>query len=206
MAEQIKISLTTFVDFVSAVGTSRLTRVRKAKEQYKRGYDPRGDFWRQLRLGIIAMHKQEEAKSYLDNIVEKLNPRSNRRFPYQKCIRTYKKWMGRKRFEWFEPGSMHWTHRNLIVLVNPELGLKINGEPHLIKLYFKAEPLSKYKEDVIHHLMRKTPSEADSELKPGILEVQRGKHITQTVDVAGIDALLVAEASAFLEMWNRIEI
>lgn len=36
------VTLTTFMDFVVAAGTRKVTCVRKAKKQYGQGYDPHG--------------------------------------------------------------------------------------------------------------------------------------------------------------------
>src|ERR1700755_1981682 len=43
------VSLTTFVDFVAASGTTRITRVRNAKTFYAQGYAPERDFYKPLR-------------------------------------------------------------------------------------------------------------------------------------------------------------
>jgi hypothetical protein len=43
------ITLTTFVDFVGATGTARLTRVRNAKRFYEEEYAPERDFYKPLR-------------------------------------------------------------------------------------------------------------------------------------------------------------
>ena len=43
------VTLTTFVDFIAATGTARITRVRAAKAYYEQGYAPERDFYKQLR-------------------------------------------------------------------------------------------------------------------------------------------------------------
>jgi hypothetical protein len=48
------VSLTTFVDFVAATGTTRITRVRSAKTYYEQGYAPERDFYKPLRDRIEA--------------------------------------------------------------------------------------------------------------------------------------------------------
>lgn len=45
--------MTTFVDFVTASGTSRLSKLKQAKKQYGREYDPRHDYYKPLRERII---------------------------------------------------------------------------------------------------------------------------------------------------------
>jgi hypothetical protein len=53
-----QISLTTFVDFVSATATTRLTKVRAAKSYYEAGYGPERDFYGPLRKRIVEAFEQ----------------------------------------------------------------------------------------------------------------------------------------------------
>ena len=57
-----EISMTTFVDFVLATGTKRLTCVKKAKKDYGKKYDPARDFYRLLRDKIMVMHQESKPK------------------------------------------------------------------------------------------------------------------------------------------------
>src|SRR4051812_9795031 len=45
----VTVSLTTFIDFVSATGTARLTKVRQARKQYEQEWEPTRDFYKPLR-------------------------------------------------------------------------------------------------------------------------------------------------------------
>lgn len=72
MSEPIAISSTTFVDFLLATGTGKLTVVRRAKEQYGEPYDPRKDFWRGLRKGNVDMHETGAPPVTLDRLVQGL--------------------------------------------------------------------------------------------------------------------------------------
>ena len=47
-----KISLTTFVDFTASAGSTRLTKVRRAKAEYGEDYSPQKDFYKALREAI----------------------------------------------------------------------------------------------------------------------------------------------------------
>jgi len=49
-----EISLTSFVDFVLAGGTTRLRRVREIKRQINEGYSPATDFYKAIREGIVS--------------------------------------------------------------------------------------------------------------------------------------------------------
>lgn len=204
MVEPIKISMTNFIDFVGATGTGKLTEIRKIKRMYVAGYNPKFDFWRKLRKAIVVMHQNGELKETLDEVLKELKPKSNKRGPYQQYIKAYKKWLGRKPIEWFDPGKLHWSHRDLTVLVNPELGLKLKGVDYLVKLYFRTKPLSKYRENSVLHLMRKLAVENGIKATPSVLDVSKGSLMEWTVDIQDIDAMLRAEATFFIELWNEL--
>ena len=58
-----EISLTSFVDFVLAGGTTRLRRVREIKRQIKEGYSPATDFYKGIREGIVELHRERPQAS-----------------------------------------------------------------------------------------------------------------------------------------------
>jgi hypothetical protein len=87
------------------------------------------------------------------------------------------------------------------VSVNPELHAKINGKPHLLKLYFKSDPLSKQNINIVLHLLQKKAPKGTS---VGILDVRRSKLFTPTVSIPGMDAFLKAEAIAFSSLWASV--
>jgi hypothetical protein len=91
------------------------------------------------------------------------------------------------------------------VSVNPELGLRINGTPHLVKLYFKADKLAKNRADIITHLMGKTLSgKAPAGCVMGVLDVRNARLLTSTVPIPGLDAQLDAEAAYWNTLWPRV--
>lgn len=135
------ISLTDFVDFVSKSGSPKLTKVREVKT--RDDYHPAFDFWKPLREGLISFHKAGAAnKKDLDKIVTGLTDKK-KVDRYRDGVKGYKKFLGNKKTKWSKPRSAVWGSGTLAVRVNPELGLTINGTPHIIKLHFKAEALSK---------------------------------------------------------------
>lgn len=197
-----KISLTTFVDFVIASGTPRITCVRNAKAIYGESYNPSVDYWRELREGIINMHETESVKNTLDQVLPSIS--SQKRLNYKLSIESYKSWMGRKKFLWIGTITSNWSSNNTEVRVNPELGLNINGTDHVIKIYFRKDPPSKLRLDTIFHLISSTRTARYKRATPGLLDVKRGRLITSTVSVPNIGALLDGEAAAFSAMWDSI--
>lgn len=77
----------------------------------------------------------------------------------------------------------------------------IKDEPHVVKLHLKADELSKQRCDVLLHLMDVAVGKT---ARVAILDVERGKLHVQTRVIVGIDSLLLAEAGAFVEMWNDL--
>lgn len=188
-----EISLTDFVDFVVKSGTPKLTKVRQLKE--RGAYDPAADFWRALREGIIGFHQAGgNDKRQLDRIRDGLTDRKKiARYP--QAIKGYKRFLGRKQIAWFVPPRQSWESGGLIVKVNPELGLIINSDRYVIKLYFKDDKLEKRKVDVVLAMMEEAlrinlhPSD-----KLAILDVSGKGFFSSSGQQARIAPLLVGEA------------
>jgi hypothetical protein len=197
------ISLTTFVDFVLASGTPRLTCIRNAKAMYSTEYHPPFDFYKQLREFIIEMHSAGKPASALDRFVVS-NANAKKAATYRECVASYKKLMGSRPIEWTGSEAAKWEIGDLSVKVNPELGLRIDGVNHVVKLYFKQPQPSKLRLETMLHLLEKVLPKNNKPAIPAILDVPRGKLIVPTVRVNGLDALLAGEAAAFVAMWRAV--
>jgi hypothetical protein len=197
------ISLTDFVDFVVASGPPRLTKVRELK---RRGiYEPATDFWKRLREAIETLHREDREKPFLDEVRVGLTDRK-KLAAYPPLITAYKRFLGRKHTRWFDPPRGRWAHAELTVRVNPELGLDIDGNRHVVKLYFKKQPLSKRRVESILRLMEKTLKAGEGEsFAVAVLDVANAKLIRPTIPVPDLDILLQSEAAAFMEIWQRLE-
>jgi len=195
--------MTTFTDFIIKSGRTKITCVRDAKKLYQDGYEPAHDFWRLLRKGILDMHRRGRPKSDLDQVLIGLHDRKKINL-YPMRVSAYKKWIGRKKLEWVEPRTADWSHEDLDVRINPELGLLVNGKHHTIKLYFKKEPLSKSKVDLLLYMLQSKLNLDDVPSIAGILDVANGKLIVPTGEIEHIEALLIGEASSFSAIWKRV--
>jgi len=199
----IDISLTDFIDYVSKVGTTKYTKV---KQIFNRDdYEPAFDFWRALREGIIEFHKEGKDKKQFDKILSDLTDKKKiKRYP--ELIKSYKSFLGRKKIEWFDPPYKEWKVDELRVRLNPELGLEINGKFYVIKLYFKAEKLSKAKAELILLLMNSRLKKGDfKEVIFAVLDIERKKlYETNSTNKAHI-SLLEGEAKSFINVWNSLD-
>lgn len=197
------ISLTHFVDFVSKVGTPKLTLVKNVKEQLANAYDPASDFYKTVRDGIIEMHKKGDPKTTLDVLLTGLGDHK-KQTAYPPIVAGYKKFLGRKAIAWFDPPREEWTHAGLAVNVNPELGLNINGVPHAIKLYFKAVKLTKLRIDIATQLMELALGTGGSSTVFGVLDVRNARLFTSGGTSSGVIALLRGEAASFAEVYASV--
>ena len=198
----INISLTDFIDFVSKVGTPKYTLVNKI--HLREAYQPAFDFWKPLRDGIIDLHKLGQDKSALDNVLSNLTDKKKiGRYPA--LVDSYKSFLGRKNIEWFEPPFKEWKMSDLRIKLNPELGIDINGKLYVIKLYFKSDPLSQMKADLILLLMNTKLKKGDfKEATFAVLDIERKKLFEKTKLDKSHFSLLEGEALSFITIWNSI--
>jgi hypothetical protein len=202
----VRISLTDFVDFTIVNGSSRVAKVRALK---KRGnYDPASDFWRTLREGIVELHRTAQmAPTTLDSLVA-TQAGTRRHARYADAADGYKKFLGRRSFPWFDPPPAQWWHEGeLDVRVNPELGLVVDGNPTVIKLYFKNEaPTRSRVQAVLAVLDAELASRAARGSRFAVLDVNGSRLMVPDGrwSAGDMKALLVAEARAFVDIWNAI--
>ena len=197
------ISMTNFVDFVSSVGTARITAARNIKSIYEKEYEPSKDYWKRLRDHIVEVHERNGSKNDLADLLEEAMPKG-KLSNYHDRAQNYRSWWGRKEITWLGTSCKQWVHDSLIVRVNPELGIQINGSPYLVKLYFKGEGLSKAKSEVILHLIDLKFNTPKRRFAPAILDIRQRRLIEPSRAIAGIDVLLEGEALALLRMWNGL--
>lgn len=197
-----EVTLTTFMDFVVASGTKKITCVRDAKKQYDRGYDPRFDFYRPLREGIIEMHKKGREPSSLSNVLANLTDQK-KISSYPKCIDGYCECLGNKPLDYTPSRTYKWHSNGLVVRVNPEVILAIGGKPHAVKLYFKADPLPL---GTIAPMLRMIEMSVPktTRAKPTIIDLQHAKMYTREKLDPSLDALLAAEAASFTVLWESL--
>lgn len=75
--------------------------------------------------------------------------------------------------------------------------------PHLMKLYWKRDALSKRRADPVLHLLDKVCASGVS-ATPAILDVQSSKLFVKTVVKPNMDLYLHSEAQAFTMLWENL--
>ena len=190
------ISITDFTDFVMRTGAPKITKV---VEIFKRGgYVPSHDFWKPLRDHICEFHEglSSQLAFGLTGAHEKKRER------YEEALEGYKKFLKAEGSEWFKPHRAEWSFEDLVVRINPETGFVLDGNPVLVKLYFKQEPLTKYRVQVVLSLM--SAGQKNKKYRVAILDVPRSKLYIEAAQNPQMQALLKGEAATFLGIWNSL--
>lgn len=190
------ISITDFTDFVLRTGLPKITKVA---EIFNRGdYAPSHDFWKLLREHICEFH--EGVHRGLSFGLTGANEKKKAR--YQEAIRGYEKFLRANSPGWFKPHHAEWKFEDLVVRINPEVGFILNGKSFLVKLYFKQEPLTKHRVQVILSLM--SSGLGSKKHIAAVLDVVRSKLYAESANSPQIEALLKGEAATFSAIWNSL--
>jgi hypothetical protein len=197
-----KLSLTDFVDIISKSGTPKATNVAKVKHRPK--YEPATDFYKLLRDRVVETHKNKLSHKHLVELVSSLNDLKKIK-NYPDIINGYSTWWGKKDIKWFDPPSELFVQHGIAVSINPELGLNVNGQSYLVKLYFKSEPLTKNRIDIATHLMEvclRKHCHAGEIM--AVLDIRNSKLITPKVPIPSLSATLDAELAYIAALWPNV--
>jgi len=194
-----QISLTDLVDIVSKSGTPKAAKVAQVKA--RPAYEPAFDFYKPFRDRIIDIHRDGEQKSALNVFMASVTD-AKKRTNYPSVVNGYKKWWGQKSLKWFVPRRTAYSKHGIEVIINPELGLDVNGARHLVKLYLKTDPLSKLRVDIITRLMESTlrPSCAKNEVM-AVLDVRQAKLFSFQLTTPASMAMIDAELAYIASLW-----
>lgn len=195
-----KVSLTYFVDFVLKSGTPKLTGVREYKE---RKDELSSDFYRPIREAIIEMHKKGLSTSTLEAVTAAQDDEKRKKH-YPLVIEGYRRFLADGPKNFFDPPRSPLSLGALEIDVNPELGLVIDGKKHVIKLYFRSEPLDRKRTALVLSLLGKGVCETNPDLVPAVLDVRTGKLHTHATTSPRVDVLLRGEAAAFAAIYNSV--
>jgi hypothetical protein len=193
-----KVSLTYFVDFVLSSGTPKLTGVREYKE---RRDELSKDFYRPMREAIVEMHRKGQRFAILDDVAPTQAVERRRRI-YPGVAAGYQRFLASRDVRWFEPPQASYQLGDLELNVNPELGLVIDGRPHLVKLHMRCERIASRRAAVMLGLLSAGLASAEHEI--AVLDVQRGKLHTAATPDPRIDVLVRGEAAAFMSMFVAV--
>ncbi|HFJ9293682.1 hypothetical protein LKM14_18120 [Bacillus cereus] len=200
---EIKVGLTQFLDFTLKGSTAKTTFIKNLKSQPE--YQPAFDYWKQLRETVIKFHQNKLSFECFETLVQTVDQKKKQN--YIDVIKQYKKFIKNKEISWFDPDKSYWKSDDLIVRSSPELGLFINNEPHLIKLFFKGkkERIDKYNiNSTLTLLNESTFSNERNDVNYTVLNIQKNRMYTNNSINNNHLVALKSEANQFCYIWNNM--
>lgn len=200
----MKLTLTDFTDIAANSLARKVSKLREVKARSVDPYSPAKDFYKKIRERIVVVHRnhsgQEELEALLFGVSD---PKKRKRFSL--LIPAYRKWLGKRQFNWFLPPSSVYRYREAEVSVNPELGLRCGASTYVIKLYFKQDPLRHTSAELITGLMA-LELRRDEGVIFGILDVERGKlFVEKKASLHAAKIMVNAELSYIIDMWESLD-
>lgn len=199
----VLITQSDYIDFISKSGTSKAAKVRSIYDRAK--YHPAFDFYKSIREEMVDHFKHHRKKGELFDFMDKVTD-AKKKSRYLSLIKGYSKFIGRKKAIWFDPPSASWDYKDLRIKMNPEIGLILNSDKYIIKMYFKDSPLQPKDIKVLLWMMENSLCTGIfTGYKCALLDVESGKlHYKKSKDPS-IHALLEGEAEFFLKLWHSLD-
>jgi len=172
----MKIRPTEFARFARTKNEhSKKSIVRKAqREAASTTYDVRTDFYKRPREALKRLRGPGLEVAVLDRVVTDASEK--RRAHYRRVLGAFAVWAEEHRLEFFASPRAKWAEEGIEVPVNPELGMVIDGVPHVAKLNFTCTPLSDVEVAVLHQLMHEA---VEPQCAPGtrmaVLDLANGR-------------------------------
>lgn len=200
----IKISMTEFVNFVNSSGMAKMTIVANAKMKHEQEDGNPYDYWKDFKDEIKKQLKRGGKKEDLQEIVEHM--REEVRDNYNEMIAGFTKFWKPTRMKWLNPIKRMAHIGGVKMIINPEIGIEWQDKKYMIKLFLKAnESLDKRHADIVLALMEcELREKVDDDVEFAILDVKRGKLFTHVNDNPRLLVLLKSEGREFSDMWREI--
>jgi hypothetical protein len=199
----IRISQTDYIDYLNKSGRSKTSKVKSIFNRPE--YHPAFDFYKKVREEIIESLKENKTKIDFGLFLDQ-NKSSKKYSRFESLVRGYLKFLGRKKFQWFDPPSATWKYKNLYVRMNPEMGIQIGDGNYIVKLYFKEIPLENKDLEVSLSMMNQTLCQGIYHgYQCAILDVERGKLMHSNSHGRDIIPLMEGEGECFIKLWENFE-
>lgn len=188
-----------------------ILKKEKYKKNFVRGikkrepYSPKTDYYLQLRVKLKQICKKHYSLNKLDEMLSKLT-NSNKKNGYPILIAKIKEFLAPKNYTWVEPSKEVIQYGDLVLRVNPELGLKIGNTIYFIKLYLKKTKITIEKINILKKIMQEAYSEIDENINVAIFDVRGGNFysipINQNME---LPYDLRKEASSWCKAWEELD-
>jgi hypothetical protein len=187
-----------FSDIATTSGLPKLTKIRN--EKHKDPYEPAGDYYKKLREAIIDCHKHNLGIEHIEETARNY-PNRERRLNYVPIASAYTTWHGDNSYTWFDPPRYKVIINDVTIVVNPELGLAMNGEDVIIKLYFLKEAIPRSMANYILYLMERACQGTRS---CKILDIKRKKLLSFSGNHDLFEIACTAETAYINSIWGAI--
>jgi len=188
-----------FVKFCDATKAGR----RRALQEWEEAlpYNHAHDFWKRIRETIRAIERGKKPLSALELLpAQQTDKRKTTNFAI--AARGYLGWRRNKVVEWFDPPKGTWNCGGLDVQVGADLGLKLDGVPHIIKLHFSDPRPSSIRIDAITHLLHAACApQVGPSCRSALLDVRRG--VLAAIESAHPVVMRTLERQAHLWLQRR---
>lgn len=204
--KKFTISISEFTTFLNSVGTPKLNSVKQAIEKRKKPFAPYVDYWHHFKKAIIDSLKQNNnylGLDVLDNI-----SKADKKESYKKMIPRFNNYFKGKSVQWFDPPRSLWNIGEIDIRINPELGLIIDNQPYIIKLFISNDKIigAKKANMILNLLELKLRDETHYQNAIfAVLDVRkRVFHKNDNMDTS-LEPLLVAEAQSFESIYKYLQ-
>jgi hypothetical protein len=193
----MRVSFLGFARFAVAPPGAKVAALRRVKAP--RAYDPRTDWWKQLREFLPRNHRESGTPEDILEFASSVHPRKIA--SYNDRAATYASWWGGSEVSWSGGSSRIQRFPPVEINVNPELFLRVDGAKLVMKLYFSGrERLS----DDRAALMVRLLARAYSGQRVAVLDLSTGRLYEPHPDDADMDPVIVGEAAALAAMWDAV--
>lgn len=201
----VRISLTQFIHFKASISTSaRISVVRNIKEN---DYSPAVDYWLDLRKAINKFSEGKINIEELNNVVDSVPLR--KKANYRKAINRFAHFIEKNNVSFFPVNKSFWSYEDLIVSASPELGMFINNEKFLVKIFYNIkkpeEKVTKRNIMPTLSLLNIANKASEQSQQVGLLNLQNGKLLTPKNSSLDTNLLeLQLDAKTFLDYWEMV--
>ncbi|MCT4388979.1 MULTISPECIES: hypothetical protein [Leuconostoc] len=205
-----KISLTQFLNYTAKVSTeSKINYVRTIKSDPE--YSPGKDYWKPLR---DRLHKILQNGDDINNLKDLLVSTPEKKLAnYTKAVNQLIRFFSSHEIEYFDTGSaiISSPDDQISVSAGPELGVKIDGQPYLLKIYYRKKDnttkvtLKNIQSTLVAVHISKKNFVPPKDSKVAVLNLQNGKLVEQKGNPTTNDLFtLETDLDSFASLWHRI--
>ena len=208
--ERPTIGMATFARFYDAPASAKVRIVRDTLTNWANpeGYKQRDYYWA-FRNTLKRTHWTTNDPFDFDfavgGMVEGLN-RDHQRQHYEVLSQAYLDfWGSQPDAQFFSVLPTRLEIAGLVILVNPEVGLRRHGDTLALKLWLNAPRPKKQFRQALQYLMEEAQERGwDRELQPALWDVRRGEIMPRPSVARDFSWNIRGQAAAFREMWDSL--